>query len=262
MTASRKIIEVVEKIGLDQRLERAQIGMLYTAAQLETGAAGVAYSFPRKGCGPSIIGGGRSLTGRPVMEIARSLGSNNLADSSLALAAVNAVVSAIGVPQGALQCDVLEAIDVRDGETVCMVGCFLPVMERLKTRGITVKSVDLEQKPGALPAGEAFAILRESQVALITATAVINSTIDCLLEAAEHCREVVVLGPSTPLVPTAFNKTPVTCLAGIRVEQPDELFRIIGEGGGFRLFRPYTKKYTVRVSHRKAFLHHSPLSEE
>jgi uncharacterized protein (DUF4213/DUF364 family) len=131
------------------------------------------------------------------------------------------------VPPGSLQGDVLDAIEVRDGENVCMVGCFLPVVERLKTRGITVKSVDLEKKPGVLPATEAFSVLRESQVALITATAIINGTIDRLLEAAEHCREVVVLGPSTPLVPPAFKDIPVTCLAGIRVEQPDELFRVI-----------------------------------
>ena len=262
MSKSRKIIEVVEKMDLNQRIERVQIGMLYTAAQLETGAAGVAYSFPRRSCGPSIISDGRSLTGRPAVEIVHSLGSDNLADSSLALATVNAVVSAMGVPQGALQGDVLEAINVRDGETVCMVGCFLPVMERIKRRGITIKSVDLEQKPGTLSAEEAFTILQESQVALITATTIINSTIDHLLEAAEFCREVVILGPSTPLVPFAFKDTPVTCLAGIRVEQPDELFKIIGEGGGFRFFRPCTKKYTVRVSHGEAFFRHSPLGKE
>jgi uncharacterized protein (DUF4213/DUF364 family) len=261
MSASGKIMETVGRMNLNQRIERVQIGMLYTAVQLETGAAGVAYSFPRKGCGPSIIGGGRSLSGRPVVEITRSLGSDNLADSSLALAAVNAVVSTMGVPQGSLQGDVLDAIEVRDGENVCMVGCFLPVVERLKTRRITVKSVDLGQKPGALPAGEAFSVLGESQIALITATSVINDTIDRLLEAAEHCREVVILGPSTPLVPPAFRDTPVTCLAGIRVEKPDEMFRIIGEGGGFRLFKSCVKKYTVRLYHRDTYQRRSPHRE-
>ena len=111
--------------------------------------------------------------------------------------------------------------------------------------------------PGALPAKEAFSILPESHIALITATAVINGTIDSLLEAARRCREVVILGPSTPLIPAAFTQTPVTCLAGIRVERPDELFRIIGEGGGFRLFRPCTKKYTVRISPGKTASPHS-----
>jgi uncharacterized protein (DUF4213/DUF364 family) len=259
MSVCTQIINTFEKNDLEKRIDRAQIGMLYTAVKLESGVAGVAYSFPRKGCGPSVIHSGQSLKGTPAGEIVSSLGSNNLADSSLALATINALASTKGMPRGAVQGDVLEAIDIRTQETVCMVGCFFPVMERLKNKQITVKSVDLEQKPGALPAGEAFAILRESQVALITATTVINSTIDPLLEAVKHCREVVILGPSTPLLPLGFKDTPVTCLAGIRVKEPDELFRIVGEGGGFRLFRPCTRKFTMRVSRGEQ---RSPLKTE
>jgi hypothetical protein len=247
MSINKNIRNIFDRINPELRLKRVQVGLLYTAVQLENGSTGVAFNFPRQCCGPSLTAGGRSFKGRNALEIVHSLGSENLFDSSLALATVNALVSSMGLPEDALCKDVLEVIDIMDGESICMVGCFLPIMEKLKDRRVEIKVVDLEIKPGALPEEFAFTLLRKSQIALITATALINSTMDSLLEASEFCREVVILGPSTPLVPQAFKDTPVTCIAGIMVDKPDEVFRIIGEGGGFRLFRPYTRKFTLRL---------------
>jgi len=244
---NKKIRNIFERLNPDHRLNRIQVGLLYTAIQLEDGSTGVAFSFPRKGCGVSLTTGKNSLKGKPAREIVNYLGSENLSDSSLALSTVNALVYAMKLYQEVMEGDVLEVIDIKDKESVCMVGCFLPVLEKIKDRNIKIKVVDLEQKPGVLPAEDAFSILKDSQIALITATSIINSTIDRLLEATEHCREVVILGPSTPLLPQAFEGTPVTCIAGIMIEKPEEVFRVIGEGGGFRFFKPYTKKYTLRI---------------
>jgi len=251
VSISEKISSIFEKLNPGHRITRIQIGLLYTAVQLENGKAGVAFSFPRQGCGPSLTGGGIGLKERPAVEIVHSLGSKNLSDSSIALSTVNALASSMELPCDAQEGDVLNVIDILDGESVCMVGCFLPVIERLKDRRIDIKVVDLEQKPGILPAENAYTLLRESQVALITATSIINNTIDRLLDAAEGCREVVILGPSTPLIPQAFEGTSATCLAGIQVNRPREVFSIIGEGGGFKLFKPYTKKYTLRLFHNQ-----------
>jgi uncharacterized protein (DUF4213/DUF364 family) len=129
-----------------------------------------------------------------------------------------------------------------------MVGCFFPLLPKLRKMNIEVQAVDLDPKPGALPAESAYAFLPKSQIALITATAVINGTIDGLLESAGDCREVAVLGPSTPLIPQAFRDTPVTCLAGIRVDLPEGVFEVIAEGGGFREFKKYATKVAFRVA--------------
>jgi hypothetical protein len=192
------------------------------------------------------------------------LGSENLFDSAIGLAAVNALAtadravkgkegpaaegSAGRAPGGGESGDVLEALDLQEGDRVCMVGCFFPVLEKLRKRKIEVQAVDLELKPGALPAESVSALLPKCQIALITATAIINGTMEGLLELTGNCREVVVLGPSTPLIPQAFKDTPVTCLAGIRVDRPDGVFRVIGEGGGFREFKRYTTKVTLRAA--------------
>jgi uncharacterized protein (DUF4213/DUF364 family) len=120
-------------------------------------------------------------------------------------------------------------------------------LKPLERRRISVTSVDLIPKPGSLPAHEVGNHLPLSQVAIITATSLINGTLDHLLELSGGCREVAILGPSTPLLPEAFAGTPVTCLAGIRVREPKRVLQSIAEGQGFRAFKRYVRKLSVPI---------------
>jgi uncharacterized protein (DUF4213/DUF364 family) len=121
------------------------------------------------------------------------------------------------------------------------------VLERLGNLAVEVTAVDQAAKPGAEPAESSERLLPESQVAIITGTSIINNTIDDLLRLAAGCREVAILGPSTPLLAQAFRGFQVHCLSGIRIDDPDAVFRIIGEGGGFRFFKDHTTKLNIRL---------------
>jgi uncharacterized protein (DUF4213/DUF364 family) len=85
-------------------------------------------------------------------------------------------------------------------------------------------------------------------VAIITATSLINGTFDHLLELSRCCREVALLGPSTPLLPDVFFGIPLTCLAGIRVQEPEAVLQSIAEGQGFRVFKRYVRKVNIRIA--------------
>ena len=89
-------------------------------------------------------------------------------------------------------------------------------------------------------------ILPRCQVALITATSIINHTIDDLLRWANGCREVVLLGGATPLIPELLETSCVTMLAGAVVKRPAEILRVISEAGGMRRFGPYIDKVSLR----------------
>jgi uncharacterized protein (DUF4213/DUF364 family) len=247
------------------RVAHAAAGAIYAAVELEGGFVGVAYRFPEAGECPRATGrsSGKSdpraagrWEGRPAAELLRLLGSPDLLDSALALATANAVAALDppggsaaggGVAGGVAGGDVLEHLDLRDGDRVCMVGCFPPVLERLGGRGIEVVAVDESPRPGALPAEQVDVLLPGSQVAIITATALVNRTLDRLLDLASSCRTVALLGPSTPLLPRAFAGTPVRLLSGIRVTEPLSLLKSVAAGGGFRDFRPYVRKVNVAV---------------
>jgi uncharacterized protein (DUF4213/DUF364 family) len=69
-----------------------------------------------------------------------------------------------------------------------------------------------------------------------------------LLEAARGCREVVLLGASTPLLAQVFDGLKVTMLSGVVVKEPGEVLRVVSEGGGMQQFGPHVRKVTVRVT--------------
>ena len=248
MSVAETIRSLVLERGVETPVRRAQVGLIYCAVQLETGTTGVAFTFPDqrsgKHCGRGLIGRGH-LAGRKAEQLVEQLGSEDLVSSALGMAAANALIADSFIDSRATPGDVLDQLDIREGDRLCMVGCFLPVLEKLKSASVQVTAVDQVVKVGAEPAENSERPLPESQVAIITGTSIINNTIDALLELAAGCREVAILGPSTPLLAEAFRDLPVHCLSGIRIDEPDAVFRIIGEGGGFRFFKDHTTKLNI-----------------
>lgn len=262
------IVESVQRaaLALDRgaRIQRTAVGGIYACVQLDSGAAGVAFRFPEgEGChrhagaagSAGAVGEAGSgeradaWAGTAAAELIALLGGGDLVESALALATVNAICC--DAPENgtdaALPGDVLDHVDIRDGDRLCMVGCFLPVLQRLEGRGVEVVSVDDRPRPGALPAERVESVLPGSQVALITATSLVNGTLEHLLELARSCRSVVLLGPSTPTLPQAFAGTPAGLLSGIRITRPSPVLQIVAAGGGFRDFRPHVAKVNLRV---------------
>lgn len=248
MKMSGRIIGRLGELAEKHTVGQVHVGQIYSAVELELGAVGVAYTFPESlGCRGTGCREDRPLAGRKASELLARLGGEDLRASTLALATANALLASGPLPEGAVAGDVLDVLGLLPGDKVCMVGCFSPLMEPLRARQVSVAAVDQIPKPGSLPPEEVKRLLPESQVAIITATSIINGTIDRLLELAAGCREVAVLGPSTPFVPEVFRDTPVSCLAGIRVSQPREVLRSISEGDGFRVFKRYVRKINIRV---------------
>jgi hypothetical protein len=228
---------------------RVQVGLIYSAVQLDSGAVGVAYTFPgSRECREENAGERRPLAGAKASILLAGLGGADLLASTLGLATANALLADGPASPNARERDVLENLHIRKGDRVCMVGCFVPVLTSLNSREISVTAVEEIPKPGSLPAQEAERLLPESQVAIITATSLINGTLDHLLELSRRCREVALLGPSTPLVPEVFFDTPVSCLAGIRVLESEKVLQSIAEGQGFRVFKRYVRKVNIPIA--------------
>ena len=70
---------------------------------------------------------------------------------------------------------------------------------------------------------------------------------DNILNAARLCREVVLLGASTPLISDAFAGTAVTFLSGVIITRPQEMLRIVSEGGGVRSFKNNVRKVNLSL---------------
>jgi uncharacterized protein (DUF4213/DUF364 family) len=174
--------------------------------------------------------------------------SENVVEAAVGLATLNA--AAPETPGPRVTGDIRDLIAIANGDRIGMVGYFAPLLPWLRGAGAEVDILELRSvtAPGVRPAEDAPTVLRECDVALLSATAIINHTLDDLLDLCVRSREVVVLGPSTPLVAEPFERTPATLLAGVEVVQSEEILRIIGEGGSTRQFGPAVRKVCVRLA--------------
>jgi uncharacterized protein len=246
MRLRNRLIDLLEPSCVGHSIRDVRIGLGYTAVQLDDGRTGLAYTLGResmKGC--TAFAGKRPIAGSQACEVLRYLDSDGLVESSVGLATVNALSN--GVPAHGVTGDVLQCVELLPTDAVAMVGFFAPLVAELQDRVAEVEIFEehSESLPHLRAATEAVAAIPKYDVALITSTTIINGTVDALLEAARSCREVVLLGPSTPLIAEAFEGTSVTWLSGISVEDSDGLLRLISEGGGTRLFRPFVTKWNL-----------------
>jgi hypothetical protein len=225
-----------------------RIGLGYTAVKLADGRTGVAYTFrdqAQGGC--SVFNGIRPLSGRAAADLLALLESHDVIEAGVGLACANALANRN--EPGHLTGDILEHLEVRPEDDVAMVGNFGPLVEALRKSARSLTIFERVTVPTGLlrPREEAVAALPRCQIALITATSVINHSIDRLLQAARECREVVLLGASTPLIREVFGVVRVTMLSGVVVTAAEEVLRVVSEGGGMRQFSPHVRKVTTKV---------------
>jgi len=235
-------------LAKDVSVVDVRIGLGYTAVLLDNGQVGVAYTFHRDvagGC--SVFKGLRPLAGKQASELIAMLNSMDKVESAVALAASNALTNTM--KEGFFEGDILEYMKLRPDDNVGMVGYFAPLVPALRKKTLSLKIFEqINRVTGdLLPEKDAYRLLPHCQVALITSTSILNNTIDDILASAQSCREVVLLGASTPLIPEAFVDTAVTILSGVVVIAPEEIMRIVSEGGGMRFFKNHIKKVNVRI---------------
>jgi uncharacterized protein (DUF4213/DUF364 family) len=243
-----RIITHLEGSTREVRVADVRIGLGYTAVMLADKRLGVAYTFREeaKGC-CTVFDALRPLVGRPAPAVLHLLESPDPIAAGVGLACANALVNRD--EDRFVGGDILDYLDLRSADDVGMVGDFGPLLDKIqkRVRSLTVFERGVHPSGIVRPEAEAAEALPRCQVALITATAIINHTIDGLLQAAGGCREVAVLGASTPLLPEAFAAERVTMLSGVVVKEPQEVLRVVSEGGGMRLFGPHVRKVSVKA---------------
>jgi hypothetical protein len=245
----QQIREYLLKNAPERKIADLRIGLIYTGVLLDDGNAGVAYTFSENflDC-HSFFAGIRPLKGRSTHEVLRCLGSSNMVEASVGIATANALINhEKEEKQGG---DILDVLELRETDCVGMVGAFVPMISLLKARVGELLIFELHDRPaeGVLSAEKAFHELPRCDVALITSTSLINGTMDLLVEAAvKGCRDVVLLGPSTPLIPEIFKPLGVTMLAGLIITDPPCILQVVSEGGGMRAFGDCVKKVNIKI---------------
>jgi uncharacterized protein (DUF4213/DUF364 family) len=246
---ARRIRDALRAEAAQAHVVDVRLGLGYTAVVIDSATGGVAYT-PREDLAPgcSVLHAGGALAGRPATDLLSFLESSRPLERAIGLATANALVAG-RKSKADLRGDILRALALNPADRVGMVGCFEPLIAPLQAQvaSLTIFERSGGRTAGVEPAERARDLLPTCSVALITSTTLITESLEALLDAAAGCREVALLGPSTPLLPEAFVGTPVTWLSGIRIERPAEALRVVSEGGGTREFSPYVQKVNLRL---------------
>jgi uncharacterized protein (DUF4213/DUF364 family) len=237
---------LLPRVG-SHRVADLRVGLGYTAVQLDDGRCGLAYTFReevREGC--CAIKEAGALTGRPAAELAEWAKSADAISAAVGLATLNAIIEP---PAGAFEADLMETLPVGPDDIVGMVGYFTRLVDPLRSRAgaLYVFERRPEDGSGLLPESATITLLPQCQIVILSATTLLNRTIDSLLDSCRSARDIAVLGPTTPLLPEVFSPRGVTFLSGIQVVDPVRVLRIISEGGGTRQLGRAVRKLTVHT---------------
>lgn len=234
--------------GSSDRLADLRIGFGYTAARLESGKAGAACVLRHRlgGAGCSLLPFAGTLAGRPLPEILPFTRSRNVLEAAVGLAALNAAVDPVEHPGGAEE-NLADLLHIQPSDRVAMVGNIAPLLAPIRSRTEHCIVFD-EGKPGTEGISDMALqeqLLPACQIAILSATCLLNDTFDRLLELVRDAREVCLIGPTTPMAPEVFAPRGVTVLAGRSFTDADGLLRVVSEAGGTRQFGPISRKVTL-----------------
>lgn len=177
-------------------------------------------------------GGCGEYAGKPVAELARLVLSERPLEASLGLAALNA---GLPLPAGWREENGVDFLRRRvEDRNLTVVGHF-PFIQTLVPMARQCWILELEPREGDLPAAAAERVIPDSDLVVITGQALANHSIERILPLARG-KEVVLIGPSTPLSPVLFRHG-ISAAAGVMVENDAAVLRQVGEGAVFRQLR-------------------------
>ncbi|NLX90572.1 MAG: DUF364 domain-containing protein [Firmicutes bacterium] len=229
-----KIIEdIISTLERDAPVREVRIGPFWTAVwSRNCGLASTIFDHDHSS-GPPVRDAGL-LKEKSALELCAYALSGSLLERSVGLAAINSLVEV-----DLNRCRKINAEEVLlekgRGKKVCVVGHF-PFIPRLQKEAAKLWVLEKRPRIGDLPAAEAEKIMPQADVLAITATALINDTMDKLLALCRRDALVMVLGPTTPLSPVWFNYG-VDLVSGTKVTEPETVLRLVSEGIIFSQFR-------------------------
>ncbi len=232
-------------------VEDLVLGIFFTGVKLSTGHGGCAFTpigeLPEAVCCPTSAARmplAGNLDGKPVSEIIYNSLDRNVLKSAIGIAALN------GISQWVIESgyereyeivkdeDGFDLLHIQPHETVSLVGAFGPYIKRLKTMGNPFYIIEKNRqtlRPDEMkhfkPESEMRTAIEQSQVVIITGTAIVNHTIDGVLSWCNGAKRTAIIGPTASMIPSAFFQRGVMVMAGVRIVHPDQMIKILKQGG-------------------------------
>jgi len=220
-------------------VEDVRIGASYVAVVLTGGRIGLAARL-KESAGTQLEIPRSAICGKRAETLLEDfVYGSGAVERALGLAAANALIH---LPAPAGEEDTISLMALRAGERVAMVGLFRPIVPRIESTGVRLSVIERDTS-----AQERRQALGACDVAIVTATTLLNGTLEEVLNELGRPRHVALIGPSTPLCEEIFRGTPVTHLGGSAIVDGAAVLQVISRGGGTPDMRPFLRFVNIMV---------------
>lgn len=171
------------------------------------------------------------LENKNALELAEYAYSDIALEASIGVAAINSLLEIDD--NKAVEVNAAEVlIEQGKGKNIALVGHF-PFIPKLQEAAGHLWVIEQRPTENEYPAESAVDLIPNADVIALTGSALINHTLDGLLELCRDDALVMVLGPSTPLSPALFNHG-ATYISGTQVLNEMDVFRTVAQGATFQ----------------------------
>jgi uncharacterized protein (DUF4213/DUF364 family) len=243
MELNRKLFASVSADAEGVMVDQVTIGLGYTAVTTSSGSIGIAATgVAVDGCCPGSLDM-IDYEQRPAIELLQCILAADPMGRAMALALVNALNHrrAAGYPEDSKNTTLFDRFGILTGAHVAMVGYFPPLVRFLEQNKVPLSVIDR-----ARGLGDTTTFYRQleswADVLLLTATSIINNTAEPILSHTAPRVKTAILGPTTPMLPGAFDHLPVHMLAGTAITDRSAVLKIVRHGGGARDLKPFSRK--------------------
>lgn len=164
-------------------------------------------------------------------ELAELAYSTDLLEASMGIAAINSMLN-IDESRTAEMNAAEVLVNQGQGKKLAMVGRF-PFVQQLRQSIRQLWVIEQSPAKDEYPAESAMDLLPEAEVVAITASTLVNHTLDKLLALCDPHATVIVWGPSTPLSPVLFDHG-VDILCGTRVIDESSVLHTVARGASIQ----------------------------
>lgn len=224
-------------------IDQVTIGLGYTAVTTSDGGIGIAATcVALNGCCAGkfhVV----DFEGRPASDLLRLIMEPDPMGRTMALALINALnrKPALAMPEDPCNAMLFDHFGVRSGIRVAMVGYFPPLVRLFKEKKVLLSIID-----DARGMGDKNTFYNQlhgwADLLLITATSILNNSTEEILSHAGPKVKAVLLGPSTPMIPGAFDHLAIHMLAGTAITDPAGALKVIRHSGGTRALKPVSRR--------------------
>lgn len=149
--------------------------------------------------------------------------------------------------------DPIELIDLSAKKQVCVVGAFLSYIKRIAESNSVLKIIELNEDavPGEyrryfVPEQHSEQVLAQSDTVIITGATLANDTLDKLLAVIPSDTQVILVGPTSGIIPDVLFAKGVNVIGATRITDSKKMLELVAEGAaGFHLFRSCATKICI-----------------